>query len=147
MAYVIEYTVVPAFGQPKVVEAVSHQDAAMRFLKEPVLRWQTSQGDYEPQENGENLTVIGYTQQELSHFRHTQWHAEQIRKDLASGTRHGKKLTKTEAEELRKVEAELRAMPHPQNHVVTFKLTSHLLWAPEYVSGLPEKNSDKEAAA
>lgn len=63
MSYVLQYTVVTRRGEVHAIEAISHADAANRFVAEPrygmTERWP---GQHTP-EDGERITVVGLTQE------------------------------------------------------------------------------------
>lgn len=72
MAFVLEYTVVPEQGKPRIVEGTSHVDALSSVVKGlgGVLRTQSQidKADYEP-EGEEEITVVGFTQDEFAEFQ------------------------------------------------------------------------------
>lgn len=75
MTYILEYTVV-IDGQVAQVMATDHADAANRFLAEPRYgKMATWEGAYTP-EDGQVVTVVGYTQEA---FRDRQYAASRRR--------------------------------------------------------------------
>ena len=71
MSFVLEYTVVPEQGKPRIVEGVSHLDALSSVVKgisTMKVQSQIDKADYEP-DGDEEITVIGFVQEDYANFQ------------------------------------------------------------------------------
>ena len=129
--YVLQYTVIPAKGEPQIVDATNHLEAVGQVVKNADLMWRNKDAAYEPV-HGEVITVIGQTQDE---YRDHSWYDSRrsALQEQAKGKGAKAKQAKDRLAEL--------VVPEAPQRIVTFKLNQVTKIQPEYLSGLPTQTT------